>query len=93
MTDQERLVYAKKYVEQMANGINPLNQQPIAEQDLLNNVHISRCLFFVSDVLQSVIENTTANRQNEKEVPGCSISQMNRSKHYNRQNMTCLLVI
>lgn len=33
------------------------------------------------------------NRQNEKEVPGCSISQMNRSKHYNRQNMTCLLVI
>lgn len=70
MTDQERLIYAKKYVEQMANGINPLNQQPIAEQDLLNNVHISRCLFFVSDVLQSVIENTTAKSSKRKRGSG-----------------------
>ena len=66
MDDKERLYYAKQYVESMANGINPLNNQPVAETDLLNNVHISRCLFFTANILQAVIDNNGVTVKNKK---------------------------
>lgn len=48
---------AKTYIDKLANGINPLNDQPIAEEDIVNNVRLSRCFFYVSDILRQVIEN------------------------------------
>ena len=66
MDDKERLYYAKKYIESMANGINPLDNQPVAETDLLNNVHISRCLFFTANILQTVIDNNGVTAKNKK---------------------------
>ena len=57
VTDLEIMQRAKLYVDQMANGVNPLTGQPIPEEDILNHVRISRCLFYVSDVLRQVIEN------------------------------------
>ncbi|MCM1334499.1 MAG: hypothetical protein NC084_04415 [Bacteroides sp.] len=57
MIDAEKLKYAKEYIDKMVQGINPLTDREIAEGDLLNNVHITRCLVFVSDVLRQVIEN------------------------------------
>ena len=56
MTELEKTKYAKSYVEQLANGVNPLTGSPIPEGDLLNNVRISRCLFYVADILRQVIE-------------------------------------
>lgn len=56
MTELEKLKYARSYVEQLANGVDPLTGSPIPEGDLLNNVRISRCLFYVSDVLRQVVE-------------------------------------
>ncbi|MBQ9008933.1 MAG: hypothetical protein IJ088_06345 [Clostridia bacterium] len=55
-TELEIMSHAKNYIDQMANGINPLTGQPVEESDLVNNVRISRCLFYVSDVLRQVIE-------------------------------------
>lgn len=57
MTDIEKLEHAKVYIDKLANGTNPLNDRPIPDTDLINNVHLSRCFFFVSDVLRQVIEN------------------------------------
>ena len=57
MTDLEIMQRAKMYLDQMANGIDPLTGRPIPEGELLNNVRISRCLFYVSDILRQVIEN------------------------------------
>ena len=48
MTDMEKLNTAKVWIEKLANGINPLNDEPVKEDDLINNVHISRCLFRVT---------------------------------------------
>jgi len=49
--------HAKDYIDKMANGINPLNGEKVKDNDLINNVRISRCLFCVSDILREVIEN------------------------------------
>lgn len=57
MTELETLQRAKMYVDKLANGINPLTDQPVNEGDVINHVRISRCLFYVSSVLQQVILN------------------------------------
>lgn len=56
MTELDKIKYARDYVEKMANGINPLNGKTIPDGDLLNNIRISRCLFYVSDILRQVVE-------------------------------------
>lgn len=56
MTELEKITYAKIYVDKLANGINPLTGQQIPDSDIINNVKISRCLFYVSDILRQVIE-------------------------------------
>ena len=55
-TELEIMTHAKHYIDQMANGVNPLTGEPANESDIINNVRISRCLFYVSDVLRQVIE-------------------------------------
>ncbi len=57
MTELETLQRAKMYVDKLANGINPLTDQPVDERDVVNQVRISRCLFYISSVLQRVIQN------------------------------------
>jgi len=57
MDDLELMKHAKDYIDRMANGINPLTGEFIAEDDFINNVRISRCLFYVSSVLDKVIQN------------------------------------
>ncbi len=57
MTELEKMQRAKMYIDKLANGINPLNDLPAAESDVINNIRISRCLFYVSDILRQVIES------------------------------------
>ena len=57
MTELEIMQHAKDYLDQLAQGIDPLTGQEAPEDDVINNVRISRCLFYVSDVLRQVIEN------------------------------------
>ncbi len=50
--DEKRLIsHANNYIKQMAKGVNPLTGKNIPDSDLINNVKISRCLFYVSEVL------------------------------------------
>lgn len=57
MTELEKIAYAKTYIEKLANGINPVTGQVVPDDDVINNVKISRCLFYVSDLLRQVVEN------------------------------------
>lgn len=57
MTELEIMMRAKMYIESLANGIDPLSGQEVRADDIVNNVRISRCLFYVSGVLQKVIDN------------------------------------
>lgn len=57
MTELEKMQRAKMYIDKLANGINPIDDTPAADSDIINNVRLSRCLFYVSDVLRQVIDN------------------------------------
>ena len=57
MTEIEKIAYAKDFLDKLAEGVSPLDGTAISEGDIVNNVRVSRCLFFVSDVLRQVIEN------------------------------------
>jgi len=57
MTELEIMQHAKDYLDKLAKGIDPLTGREVPEGEIINNVRISRCLFYVSDVLRQVIEN------------------------------------
>lgn len=44
-------------MEKLANGINPIDGSVIPDEDVVNNVRLSRCFFYVADVLRQVIDN------------------------------------
>lgn len=53
--DYRLLKHAQDYIEKMANGINPLTNEFVKEEDLINNVRISRCLFYVNTTLKELL--------------------------------------
>lgn len=57
MTELEKMQRAKMYIDKLANGINPIDDMPAPDDDIINNVRLSRCLFYVSGILQQVIDN------------------------------------
>ena len=57
MTELEKIERAKMYMDKLANGIDPISDKEVPEDDIINNVRLSRCFFFVSDVLRQVLEN------------------------------------
>lgn len=57
MTELEKMQRAKIYIDKLADGIDPLTDTPIRDDSVLNQVRISRCLFYVSDILSMVIDN------------------------------------
>lgn len=71
MTEVEKIAYAKSFIDKLANGVNPLDGLPVNEADIVNNVRISRCFFYVSEILGKVIENGgTAPANKERKSKG-----------------------
>ena len=66
MIDMEKLATAKVWIEKLANGINPLNDELVKEDDIINNVHISRCLFYVTELLDEIKAETAVERKGRK---------------------------
>lgn len=46
MDEVEKIKYTKAFIDSLAEEINPLNGEPILEDDLLNNIRISHCMFY-----------------------------------------------
>lgn len=57
MTELEIIAHAQTYLEKLAKGINPLTGEEVAETDVVNNVRISRCLFYTADLLKKIVDN------------------------------------
>ena len=57
MTELEIIAHAQIYLEKLAKGINPLTEEEVAENDVVNNVRISRCLFYTADLLKKIVDN------------------------------------
>ena len=52
--DQKKLRVAIDWISKLANGTNPIDGSTLPDNDIVNNVHISRCLFFVSNLLEDM---------------------------------------
>lgn len=57
MTELEKMQRAKNYIDQLANGIDPITSAEISNDSVLNNVRLARCFFYVSNILSTVIAN------------------------------------
>jgi len=57
MTELEKIMRAKTYIEKLANGIDPITDSELPEDAVLNNVRLARCFFYVADILQQVTDN------------------------------------
>ena len=57
MTELEIMQWAKMYMDKLAQGIDPISDQEVPNDSVLNNVRLARCLFYVSGVLEQVIAN------------------------------------
>lgn len=79
MTELEKIEYAKSFIDKLANGINPLDDTPISETDIVNNVRLSRCFFYVSDILRQVIERGGINppKKPKKQPFTLTVEQLN----------------
>lgn len=81
MTELETIQRAKMYMDKLANGINPIDDMQVPEDDTINNVRLSRCFFFVSDVLRRVIENGgVPQRQRVSEHPKATFCLLDEQK-------------
>lgn len=81
MTELEKVAYAKSFIDKLADGINPLDGTPIPDGDIANNVRLTRCFFYVSDILRQVIENGGTAPPKKKSKSSFSITQEQLS-HY-----------
>lgn len=65
MTELEKIKYTKIFIDKLANGINPIIDTAVKDDDVVNNVRVTRCFFYISDILRQIIENG-GNKQKEK---------------------------
>ena len=65
----ELLKHAKGYIEKMANGINPLTNEIVPDNDLINNIRISRCLFYVNNILGEILDTDEQKHRKNKKIP------------------------
>ena len=66
MDENEKIVLAQDWIRKLANGTNPLNGNPVKEDDIVNNVHISRCLFYVADLLGNISDKKKLSPKSKK---------------------------
>jgi hypothetical protein len=57
MSELEIMQRAKMYMDKLAQGIDPVSGQELPEDSALNNVRLARCFFYVSGILEQVIQN------------------------------------
>ncbi|MEN6350081.1 MAG: hypothetical protein ABFD08_11875 [Syntrophomonas sp.] len=63
--EKEKIIKAKEILNKIANGFNPVNGAPIDADCFLQDPRIIRCLFFVQQVLNEVVEGSI-NRNSRK---------------------------
>ncbi|MCL2814177.1 MAG: hypothetical protein FWD23_06225 [Oscillospiraceae bacterium] len=57
MTELEKIKRAKMYIEKLANGLDPIKDIELPDDNILNNERLSRCFSYVADILRQVAEN------------------------------------
>ena len=77
--DIKLVQHAKDYLDELARGINPITMEEVGENDSVNNIKISRCFLYVSDVLGAVIENGGVGKQPKKKTEPFDLQKLDLS--------------
>lgn len=79
MTELEKLCRAKLYIDNLAQGIDPISGKEIVDDSVVNHVRVSRCLYYVSEIIQNVIEqNRLAVHKPKKQKFAITAQQLSR---------------
>ena len=70
MADVEKLRKVKQCIDSLAEGLNPFTGQPLPEEDVVNDVRVSRSLFLASAFLQEQMQGTTAKKTGKNRLSG-----------------------
>lgn len=57
MTEVEKVAYAKSFIDKLAVGVDPTNDTPIPDYDVIHNPRLSKCFRFVSEILSKIVDN------------------------------------
>jgi hypothetical protein len=79
MEEKDKIALAQDWVRKLANGINPLTGNAVNEDDAVNNVHISRCLFYVADLIGKYTERRP--RSNSSRIIPFTASAVQKEKY------------
>lgn len=78
MAELEKLQRVKQCIDSLAEGLNPFTGEPLPEADIVNDVRVSRSLFFVSGLLQEQMQGTTGKNKSQKQVFWLSLEERER---------------
>lgn len=69
MTEIEEIKYTKSIIENLARGVNPFSGETVPDGEVINDVKISRCLFYVVDILESLCQDEPIKKEKKSKVP------------------------
>lgn len=78
MAELEKLRKVKQCIDSLAEGLDPFSGQPLPEGDIVNDVRVSRCLFFVSALLQEQLQGAPARKPGKKREFRLSLEERER---------------
>lgn len=86
--------HAKDYIDDLAKGVNPLSKQAVPDDEIINNVKISRCLFYVSDILNEVIKNGGLGKKSRANLDDFDVSAIDFDKfNYSQRAITISVIV
>lgn len=80
MAELEKLQRVKQCIDSLAEGLNPFTGEPLPETDIVNDVRVSRSLFFVSGLLQEQMQGTAGKNKSKKQAFWLSLEERERVK-------------
>ena len=78
MVDVEKLRKVKQCIDSLAEGLNPFTEQPLPEEDIVNDVRVSRSLFLASAFLQEQMQGKTEKKNGKKQAFRLSLEERDR---------------
>lgn len=78
MADIEKLRKVKQCIDSLAEGLNPFTGQPLPEEDIVNDVRVSRSLFLASAFLQEQMQGKTEKKNGKKQAFRLSLEERER---------------
>lgn len=84
MADVEKLRKVKQCIDSLAEGLNPFTGQPLPEEDIVNDVRVSRSLFLASAFLQEQMQGTPAKKNGKKQDFRLSLEERERLEFSSR---------